>query len=280
MPNLLLWTTGGLLPVWSTEPPQPRSTTIELRSTVAPAQNQTALHLNYEARRNRPHRESQSRLVFKLPSREAPGNRQGGGSRDQGCILSQPTLTALMPHTNFGYTTSASPTFYWYIPPTKASTAEFVLQKKGESEVYRTILALDKTEGIAELSLSQTGTQLEIGQEYTWLLSLQCDVEDPSGNLLVQGSIQKIALTPAQQQELAGISQEERHLWYAQAGIWYDAVESLVQLRHSLPTPPSSEALSSQLLLQDWQDLLHSVTLDTLVSKPLLPCCSAMLAHP
>lgn len=282
LPNLALWMTAGILPLGSVEPPQPQLLSVRSRPMHMAQSYQTRPQFgpSYQAKRNRSNQNSNNQLVFNLPNRKTPGNRQGGGSRDQGCVSSQPTLTALIPDTNFGYTTSPSPKLYWYVPPTKASTAEFVLQKMGDREVFRTTLVLNKSEGIVELSLSQTGTQLEVGQDYIWSLSLQCDVDEPSGNLFVQGGIQRIALTPTQQQDWAKLSELERPRWYANAGIWFDSVESLVQLRHSQRPPSAPEASVSQALSQDWQDLLQAVTLDALVSKPFLPCCSAMLAHP
>ncbi|MEP0910980.1 DUF928 domain-containing protein [Leptolyngbya sp. GB1-A1] len=201
------------------------------------------------------------------PDRGLPGRREGGGTRG-GCALTQPTLTALIPSQNFGLTVQEHPTFFWYVPQTNATTAEFVLMD-GNQTVYETTIALPKTPGILQVSLPIDGTvpPLTIGKDYQWYFSIICNADDRSGDLLTRGWVQRQALTPDLAAKLAQVPVVDRSTAYAAAGIWYDAIATLADLKQS---PSSAETQPSQLLKERWNTLLESVGLEAFADQPFI----------
>lgn len=197
------------------------------------------------------------------PDRGAPGRREGGGTRG-GCLRSQPSLLALVPNQNFGTTISPYPTFFWYLPSTSAQMAEFTLKQEDGSEIYRTTFQLGKQAGIVSLSLpAHAGLPpLEVGKDYRWSFSIICDATDRSGDLFTEGVIQRVQPSTDLVNRLKAAKPEDRPALYAQAGVWYDAIDSLAELRYAQPNSPA--------LLNQWRNLLGSVGLTELANQPLL----------
>ncbi|WP_088893390.1 DUF928 domain-containing protein [Leptolyngbya ohadii] len=202
------------------------------------------------------------------PDRGLPGRREGGGTRGE-CILSQPTLTALIPSQNFGTTVKEYPSFFWYVPQTSATTAEFVLMD-GNRIVYEKTIDLPRSPGILQVSLPQDGSvpPLTVGKDYQWYFSIICNADDRSGDLLTRGWVQRQALSPALATKLTQTPLAEHATVYAQAGIWYDAVEALADLRQQPVTPMGVR--QSQLLSDRWNRLLGSVGLEGFANQPFI----------
>lgn len=195
-----------------------------------------------------------------------PGRREGGGTRG-GCLsqASQPlALTALMPNTNTGLTVAEYPSFFWYVPQNTAAAAEFVLLDQANVEVYKTLLPVSQQSGVLSLSLPADGSvpALEVGKSYRWYFSLICDPLDRSADSFTSGWIQRVEPSSTLTQALTSAAAEEKPIIYVNAGIWYEAVAALVELRREQPQ-------NSQVLTQ-WQTLLHSVGLEELANQPLL----------
>lgn len=201
------------------------------------------------------------------PDRGLPGRREGGGTRG-GCVLTQPTLTAMIPSQNFGATVEEYPTFFWYVPQTNATTAEFVLLD-GNRTVYETTIDLPKTPGILRLNLPTDGSvpPLTIGKDYQWYFSIICNADDRSGDLLTRGWIQRQTKTSALATKLSQATVIDRSTIYAQAGIWYDAMKTLADLRQS---QSSAGMQQSQLLSDRWHSLLESVGLEDFADQPFI----------
>ncbi|WP_052128830.1 DUF928 domain-containing protein [Neosynechococcus sphagnicola] len=215
------------------------------------------------------------RVVFRLPDRGAPGSREGGAARG-GCSPVSASvdpspgkkLTALMPTTNLGYTTVGFPTLFIYVPTTTATTAEFILQDQNYKEIYKTMMPLKGTNGIVSFTLPDTGvlSPLEVGKQYHWYFTVVCDADEPSANVSVEGWIQRIEPSPGLNSNLLKAKPDERPAVYAEAGIWYEALTALADLRRTRPNDP--------ILAADWTDLLNSVKLDKITAEPLISCCA------
>jgi len=64
------------------------------------------------------------------------------------------------------------------------------------------------------------------------------------------------------QQELeTATSLLDRVIIYAKAGIWYDALSNLAELRRRNPNDPT--------VIRDWQELLKSVGMEKIAQEPL-----------
>lgn len=197
------------------------------------------------------------------PDRGLPGRREGGGTRG-GCLLNQPSLTALMPKTNFGYTVQAQPTFLWFVPESTATTAEFILWDEDDSEIYRTMIQLPTTAGIVRVSLptDDSAPTLETGKDYRWSFAIVCDPEDRSGDLLTEGWVQRKDLDSQLENRLAQATPLDRATLYARAGVWYEAISTLADLRQAQP--------NSSTVTNRWRTLLNSVELGEFANQPIL----------
>jgi hypothetical protein len=199
--------------------------------------------------------------------RGAPRSTTGGGTRGTSptsCLLSEAkpeTLVSLMPNReNSSKTATATPSFYWYIPETKATKAEFYVADAQNQEIYFTTLSLASGGGIIRLYLPAQ-TAFKPGQTYTWSLNLICDPNRRSADKYVGGKIQYIQLNTEQKKLLSNAKGLEKAKLSVQANLWPETLEEIAQLRKQYP--------------QEWQELLQSVGLELLVNKPFLECCES-----
>lgn len=203
------------------------------------------------------------------PNRKAPDTTVGGASRG-GCLQTSEKLRSLTPPNNLALTTQKYPTLYWYIPASEAKNLEFELQGSNSSQSYKKTLRLPSIPGVVSLNLQTTGLPaLELGQTYHWYLRLVCDNEDRSGDVIVEGWIERTQPSPTLVQQLEKALQIQRPTIYAQAGIWQDSLALLAELRRTNPN-------DSNLTLQ-WEQLLKSSDLAPIADKPLLDCCTTTI---
>ncbi|NET38868.1 MAG: DUF928 domain-containing protein [Cyanothece sp. SIO1E1] len=210
---------------------------------------------------------SASAQIYIPPDLGKPGRRQGGGTRG-GCLTAGTSLTALMPVQNFGYTLTAHPTLFWYVPQVSAEAAELILLDEDDNEIYKSVFQVRNAPGIISLSLPTNANfpPLQIGQNYRWEFSLICDLQDRSGDLYVEGWIQRTEPSRELANKLETASPDELPTLYAEAGIWYDALASLAQLRRARPSTFASKI--------GWTRLLNSVGLGEIVNENFIQCCT------
>jgi hypothetical protein len=210
--------------------------------------------------------------IYQPPDRGLPGRREGGGTRG-GCLSRQPTLTALMPDTNYGQTTSPYPTWLWYAPAIEAEAAEFVLLDSNGNEVYKATFDIANRPGIISLTLPATSNlpPLSVGEDYHWYFSLICDLNDRSADVYTEGWIQRIEPDTALSRELATADALERPSLYAAAGVWHDAIATLADLRRLQP--------DAAIVSDRWENLLESVGLEDLADQPFVQCCEQPAAE-
>lgn len=197
------------------------------------------------------------------PTRSEPRLRSGDLETEDygGCFVSgQKPLTALLPKNNFGLTTAQTPTFFVYIPQTTAQKAEFVLTTETGDVVYETSVALSQTAGVVEIQLPPS-TALELNKRYEWSVSVNCNIEG-FDNPLIYGEVQRVQPNSTLTQQLQNTQAQQQVAFYAEAGIWYDSVTLLAQLRRSSP--------GDTTLAQDWRSLLDSAGLDAFASEPII----------
>ncbi|MBD2450739.1 DUF928 domain-containing protein [Nostoc sp. FACHB-152] len=194
---------------------------------------------------------------------EPTGRRRGGGSR--GSCKQYETLTALVPITKtenkqlvWGQSASQTPTF-WFLVPDKLTPklpVEFVIQDEADNYIYHTKFNPPETEaGIFRLPVQPTKPLLA-GKSYRWTFSIYCDPDKPSNAVYVQGSMTQVALNSSSQQQLAAAKTPlEKAIFFAEHGIWYDALTSLGE---NLQNPKNKDPK----ILSAWSELLKQVNLD------------------
>lgn len=205
------------------------------------------------------------------PDQDAPsGRRQGGASRCSDCENNVLPLTALVPGDRsksfLALTALEYPTFWFYVPASSGDRpVEFVLQDEQDNYIYKTTFATSGTPaGIISIPLPPTARPLEIGKQYHWTLSIQ----ERSNSVFVQGFVQRVALNSTLMSQLKVATPKERIALYAANGIWQDTLTLLAELRRSHP--------QDYTLAPEWVNLLRSVGLDNIATKPVVQCCTPM----
>lgn len=228
-------------------------------------------------------------IGFKLPppppDRDAPGRRGGGAGR--GCGAGNQSVTALMPEYQqglergtmtkvWGTTTTERPTFWFDIPYENGAIAavEFVLQDNSSParELYRSAIVPPTAAGIISIQLPASVPPLEVGKLYQWFFKvrLQCGSDLAAAKPQIQkedlnGWVQRVSPSLAFTNQLKQATPQQQAALYAQNGIWFDALTTLAEQRLTHP--------QAARLLADWQTLLRSIGLESLTTKPLIPCC-------
>lgn len=217
------------------------------------------------------------------PDRGLPGRREGGGTRGNGCVDSDRPLTALAPEFTmdstvsiYGTTVSETPKLYWYVPQVNAQALEFVMLDEAGNELYIQQFPANTASGIVgvevPLAVDNQAPLLAADQNYHWFFSVVCDTSDRSGDIISEGWVRRIPLDEMLDQQLKQVPAAQQSALYAQAGIWYDALNTAAQQRCLYPDNP---ALTSQ-----WNTLLTSVGLEGLVDQPLLLTCEMPQVSP
>lgn len=219
---------------------------------------------------------SRYREEFPVPSGgpSAPVNTQGGATRGPQCIEGNNSLVALVPASGIGTTMAEYPTFFWYMPQTRAASLKFVLQDANNQEIYSTEYPLAKsheavtdspvsTPGIKSLTLPSLANlaPLEIGQNYSWQLTLICDSSNQGEDILAKGGIQRVNLDPTLALRLQRATPQQRVALYADARVWYETLDTLLELRRDRP--------NDKELTDAWTKLLTSVGLQAVAQEPL-----------
>lgn len=201
------------------------------------------------------------------PGSGAPSGTVGGASRPLKSIclppkaVSQHALIALAPGKQIGLTALGRPKFVIFLPDTIAQTIEISLFDAQMRGVYQTTIAKPNQTGLVNLELPSTAPALEIGKRYYWTVALVCNQQDRTEDWVTGGWIQRSTLPSELAAKLSGKTPLDRVALYAQAGFWYDAFNTLIELQNA---PPASQAIA-----KTWGKLLKSVGLETLVTvKP------------
>lgn len=201
------------------------------------------------------------------PPRTPPPNntRPGGGlgPDDSSCNAQNTDLRALIPVENPVLTTTAYPTFLFYVPfgAEAIQFGEFsLLHWPGEeTRHYKTRFALPESPGIVSVTIPEIPAYaLAEEHSYRWYFQLYCDGGDGiQPDLTLEGSVQRVALTPERSQKIQSASPE----------IWYDALASVASRVQSSPQDNQLQAT--------WRELLLSVDAEDAITTafvgPILP---------
>lgn len=190
--------------------------------------------------------------TYKPPQTGSPTRRVGGGTRSAGGLV--PLLAVLAPeHT--GQVLKAQPVLYWSVSgqlkqPLTLSISHFDAQRplqKGAKLLPSTPIPPPQEAGIYALDLSDYEIELKSGEVYEWELSLQA----PGGQrVITSATIERIEAPSKLAQSLKNAQQRQLPSLYAEAGLWYDAIESLSALIKEHPQDTLLRAARAGLLKQ------------------------------
>jgi hypothetical protein len=189
--------------------------------------------------------------------RDRPQRTQGGGSR--GCPNAQPiSLQLLIPSDHTAQTVTGYPTFAWYISTVPSMPMQFALTETGATEPILVKQLTPKQAGIVKFTLPTEASELKVGKEYRWTVSLICNTERPSQSVYARAWIERVAISSELANSLASSKfVDEKAGIYAAKGIWYDAIASL------LDAPANSSNRGAALL----QTLLRQVGFDQTIAS-------------
>ena len=166
--------------------------------------------------------------AYKPPMRGAPSTRVGGGSRSAGFAL---RVNVLAP-SETGYTLQDKPTIYWFASDAIDSPVELTVTsteslRAASKPLLEITLKPPLAKGVHALRLADHGVTLTPGIEYQWFVAVVRNPAQRSNDVLAGGTIKRVAADAAVQSRLQQTSQAQWPTVYAEAGIWYDAIDQL-----------------------------------------------------
>jgi len=170
---------------------------------------------------------------------------------------------ALIPQKSVGVNASASPKLFFYVPEIKNQrTLEFVMRNEEDRLMYEAFLTTEGN-GImsVEVPADVTSNMLEDDQNYHWYLSMICDTEQRSRDIVVEGWMRQEAVDTATQKQLNMASSVEKAEVYQEQGFWFDALSVLAE---------SDSSNEQDMMRQKWSEILSSVGLQDLASEPFI----------
>jgi hypothetical protein len=179
--------------------------------------------------------------VFKPTNLGAPMTRLGGATRS--ATGSVPRTEALVPEVA-GHTLQAQPVLYWYLAGKTDDRVDFALIGVDPINPIREITLDGPFEpGIQRIRLADHDVTLQPNLEYQWFVRVIPNPEQRLYDRVVGGGIQRLEPSAELGAKLAAAQQGDAHYVLAEAGIWYDALDSLsVQIEAT----PENENLRTQ----------------------------------
>lgn len=219
---------------------------------------------------------SDGRLQFTPPSLPSgttgrPIKRRDAGSSSS-CEIANGSnrefLTALVPkQAQEALTLSDRPTFWFYIPfaADEFHSLKFRLQTEDGYQV--TLTPTSPQPGVIKVTLPENEPALTPDKTYRWGFFLYCQNPEASSNVpitfFVGGTVTRILPDAALQAQMDAVEGDRELVsLYAQNGLWYDAIALMGDRYRQDP--------ENAQIRQDWQDLLESVELPDIATKPLI----------
>ena len=204
--------------------------------------------------------------AFSSSNQGKPGVTKGGASRAGECMAevtnSKVDLTPILPAPSQSLTSASHPTFLAHVPSTSADKVYLRIKNHNEEYDYATVLPITGQGGIIRLTLPSEAPALEKGQNYQWFLALMCQGVLKPDSPTVEGSLTRVSTKITSSEQIKAMSQLEQAQMYAEAGIWYETISILAQLR--------KEKSEDSNLFSIWEKVLSSVGLESLVQVELI----------
>ncbi len=205
--------------------------------------------------------------MFTPPNAEAPATSKGGGVRSGDQCFSDATnsqsATALLPPTEMGLTVAERPMVFVYIPSSSVKQAFFSVQDEAGNQHYQTQFSLSQDSGVIGIQVPNEAPPLEIGRKYQWSLVMICGEQLEPDSPSVTGWVERTTASDSIwiDPETASATLELASS-LGQAGLWYDMLATLAQLRQAQPDDPN--------VIQIWETELTSIGLGAIANQPLV----------
>lgn len=189
------------------------------------------------------------RTKYNPPNRPTPIRTDGTGVRSSPSVKCANTsesmfLSMLAPVSHGGETVNPRPTLYVYF--TGKRPIEMRLGEVGKKPLF--IQRVESSEpGFMPLPYPSDRPELQTGKTYQWSVEVVCNPKKSFENVgLIKANLQRVESPKKLNEALAKVDAiPDRSAIYAEAGLWYDAVDSLAG---PLLDQPQNKALKTALL--------------------------------
>lgn len=190
-----------------------------------------------------------TKLFYKPPPRAGniPTRVSGGARGGENHGIS---LLALVPD-HVALTTQAQPSLFWFQSKPAKARLELTLvePRKAKPLLSLTTSQADKA-GIHRIKLAKHNIELQPDVLYEWNVAIVSDAENRSKDVIAKGVIKRIKAPHDLAKGVANTDDLGRAAIYAEAGIWYDALEAISNAIDANPADASLRAQRASLLKQ------------------------------
>ena len=187
------------------------------------------------------------RIRYKPPVAGAPVVRGTGGSRGGSPM---PALYVLAP-VQEGRTTNPRPTVFWFQSAPANADFELTLTEPMKPQPLLFLKgSRQQSAGIHSLSLSRRKITLKPNVSYLWNVALIPNSKGRSADTFASGGIRYVEAPADLKAKIQSASQAERATIYAEAGYWYDAIQSISTAIAAEPDNKALHRLRASLLEQ------------------------------
>jgi hypothetical protein len=170
-------------------------------------------------------------IKYKPPTMatEKIGERISGGTRGgtDAAGGKLPSIEVLTPD-HVALTSQPQPTLFWFQSvPSKVGFQITLTEPEKAKPLVKVDLAVAENAGIRALSLARQNVTLQPGVTYRWNIALVVDKANRSKDVIAGGKIKRVAPPAGLEAKLAGATPAERANLYAEAGLWYDALQAI-----------------------------------------------------
>jgi hypothetical protein len=197
-------------------------------------------------------------VVYRKPNIKPTSRRQGGGSRSD-CGVGQTPPELLTPKDHVGQTLSGHPQLFAYVP--QSAQVKFTLIQPDSPQSDYTTTVMVPQAGVVAFPLPSGLPPLQVGKSYEWFISMSCNPNQPSKRLTLRGIIRRVQPNADLLRDLEKADVGDRPALYAAAGIWFETLSTLADLRRANPRDARPA--------QAWRDVLQSVDLSNIAQAPL-----------
>jgi hypothetical protein len=125
-------------------------------------------------------------------------------------------------------TVSEEPSLYWFISKATSHPVEIVLMDPGTTQpLLEARLPGPIGPGVHRVRLTDYGVRLAPGVPYRWYVAVVPDDARRSRDVLAGGAVQRVEPPPDLGERVARAPIEQLPQVYAEAGLWYEALDAL-----------------------------------------------------
>ncbi len=190
-----------------------------------------------------------STIKYQPPGRSTPQRTEGSGTRStEGVSCSGKSeklfVAALSPTTHIGQTSSARPTLYAYFSGTQS--LEIRLREIGQPKRIWTQIIQPKQPGLQAIAYPTNKPELTTGKSYEWSAAIICNAEKFETLPSPFAGITRIEEpTNLQEQLTKARTTTDRAQVYAEASLWYEALDTLATAK---ALNPKDTAVQTELI--------------------------------